>query len=131
MFILGILVGRTVFYPKPPEMAPPPITIRPKVEKETKTLIKKAKPKILKSEKKNPNKNYVLQLGSFKDRINAEVLHKKLTEKGYPNYIKAVHLPKGGMIYRVYVGPYTLSQALDVYAELAPYHPSLPLAMPE
>lgn len=137
MFILGILVGRTVFYPKPAKIASPPITIHPKAEKETKTTIKKAKPKKLEPGKKianknnKNNKNYVLQLGSFKNHINAEALHKELKEKGYQNYIKESNLPQEGLIYRVYVGPYTLKQALNVYAELAPYHPCLPLAISE
>ncbi len=129
MFILGILVGRTIIYPK--EVAPPAIGIHSMVEKERKTIIKKEKPKILEPEKKIPGKNYVLQLGSFKNRINAEGLHKKLIKKGYQNYIKALNLPKRGLVYRVYVGPYTLTQALDVYVKLAPYHPSLPLALSE
>lgn len=134
MFILGILVGRTVFYYKPAEIAFPPITINPRAEKETKNIIEKAKPKKIEPEKKDANKNnknYVLQLGAFKNRINAEAIHKELKEKGYQNYIKESNLPKEGLIYKVYVGPYTLEQALNVYAELAPYHPCLPLAISE
>lgn len=48
---------------------------------------------------------WVVQLGSFSDKSNAERLIKKLREKGFEAYSRADTTTKGAPLNRVYVGP--------------------------
>ncbi len=47
---------------------------------------------------------WVLQVGSFQDKVNAQQLQKKLVAKDLPAYVKDFNLPEG-IRYRVLIGP--------------------------
>ena len=47
---------------------------------------------------------WVLQLGSFQDKQNAQDLQKRLLAQDFPAYVKVFNLPSG-RIYRVLIGP--------------------------
>jgi cell division septation protein DedD len=68
--------------------------------------------------KQQPSK-YALQLGSYKNRSQAEELEKEFKEKGYSAYVIEAHIPDKGTWYRVKIGDYDdLEQVKQVAAEL-------------
>ena len=60
--------------------------------------------------------DWVLQVGSFSEKKNAEVLKKKLLEKNYPAYVKVFTI-KNRQIFRVLVGPKINKAAMQKMAK--------------
>ncbi len=59
------------------------------------------------------NKSYYLQLASFQKQDDAEAFFPKLGKAGFRGVIKRVELPKLGVWYRVYAGPFSTKQATE------------------
>jgi cell division septation protein DedD len=77
------------------------------------------------------NNQYSVQVGAFKDRKNAITFQNKLKQKGYKSYIEDIKTTSKGY-YRVYVGPYPLAEALNIYVDLTAkkYSPLRPRPLP-
>jgi len=76
-------------------------------------------------------KQYTIQIGSFKKKDNATSLQNKLKGQGYRVFIKKAKI-NAQTYYRVYVGPYPLKEALNFYADLSSqnYRPAKPTPVP-
>jgi DedD protein len=71
---------------------------------------------------------YTIQVAAVKDRATAEILTKRLKQKGYPVFTLPYEIPKKGTWYRVRVGHFSKREAAEEMAKrlseqerLAPY----------
>lgn len=59
---------------------------------------------------------YSLQVGSFRDRAEASEMARKLERAGHPSFLVSVNMPdRGGMWYRVRVGPFDSNKEAQEY----------------
>lgn len=69
-----------------------------------KTVTTKSAPAMSSLDNRGLPEAWVLQVGSFQDKLNAQQVQKKLVESDLPAYVKVFNLPEGKS-YRVLVGP--------------------------
>lgn len=65
----------------------------------------------------DPNGQYTVQLGSFKEAAEAKILEDFIRLKGYPVFIKQIRIRGGKPWYRVRVGTFDTKEKADKYAE--------------
>lgn len=110
--VVAVTVGDAATATSP---EPEPVIEKPKVASPKQTLVADSKPEAKPVEKPSAKalakldsdglpEAWVLQLGSFQEKQNAQALQKKLLDNDFPAYVKAFNLPSG-RIYRVLIGP--------------------------
>ena len=159
MFGLGVWVGQEVIYlpdlPKIPLVSQAPRQVGKEVKVENKKELKLKEDK--KTEKTTPSQKpplkaklkpspksasskpsskpssqpqYSIRVGAFKNKQNALRMQNKLKRQGYKSYITSTKV-KDETYYRVFVGPYSLKEALSYYNQLATqnYQPTRPMPL--
>lgn len=78
-----------------------------------------SQPANLNIQKNTLSNRYALQVGSYKNRSQAEELESELKQKGYPTYILKTYIPERGIYYRVRIGDFdNLDEAKQVATAL-------------
>lgn len=101
--------GHSARYPQRIEMRDKPVflpmdeVIEAEAKNSVKSTIKTAAPEV-NTRKRASIQAWALQVGSFSDRANADVLKDRLMAKDFPAYVDVLKTPKNST-YRVRIGP--------------------------
>jgi len=87
--------------------------MRQSPQKYVKLVAPKLAPKVVDANASKSTQGFILQVGSFQKRVDADAFLPKLTKRGFSPLIRRVELPSLGVWYRVYITGYDSKEAAN------------------